>query len=92
MLWGIESHVIERFGSTGIAPENISFLKDTFTFQAPYAPSVFVERFRDFYGPTMNAFEAAEKAGKAASALEPKLTDEERARANSVLKELKAAG
>lgn len=66
MLWGIESHVIERFGSTGIAPENISFLKDTFTFQAPYAPSVFVERFRDFYGPTMNAFEAAEKAGKAA--------------------------
>ena len=33
-----------------------------------------------------------EKAGKAASALEPKLTDEEKARANSVLKELKAAG
>lgn len=65
MLWGIESHVIERFGSAGIAPENISFLKDTFTFHTPYAPSVFVEKFRDFYGPTMNAFEAAGKAGKA---------------------------
>jgi ubiquinone/menaquinone biosynthesis C-methylase UbiE len=66
MLWGVESHVTERFGKAGIAPENISFLKDSFTFNAPYAPSVFVERFRDYYGPTMNAFEAAEKAGKAA--------------------------
>jgi ubiquinone/menaquinone biosynthesis C-methylase UbiE len=65
MLWGVESHVIERFGKAGIAPENISFFKDEFTFRAPYAPSVFVERFRDYYGPTMNAFEAAEKAGKA---------------------------
>jgi ubiquinone/menaquinone biosynthesis C-methylase UbiE len=66
MLWGVESQVIERFGKAGIAPENISFLKDEFTFKAPYAPSVFVERFRDYYGPTMNAFEAAGKAGKAA--------------------------
>jgi ubiquinone/menaquinone biosynthesis C-methylase UbiE len=66
MLWGVESHVIERFGKAGIAPENISFLKDTFTFNAPYAPSVFVERFRDYYGPTMNAFEAAGKAGRTA--------------------------
>ena len=66
MLWGVESHVIERFGKAGIAPENISFLKDEFTFRAPYAPSVFVERFRDYYGPTMSAFEAAGKAGKAA--------------------------
>lgn len=66
MLWGVESHVIERFGKAGIAPENISFVKDTFTFEANYAPTVFVERFRDYYGPTMNAFEAAEKTGKAA--------------------------
>lgn len=66
MLWGVESHVIERFGKAGIAPENISFVKDTFRFNASYPPSVFVERFRDYYGPTMNAFEAAEKGGKAA--------------------------
>jgi ubiquinone/menaquinone biosynthesis C-methylase UbiE len=66
MLWGVESHVIERFGKAGIAPENISFLRDTFTFNADYSPAVFVERFRDYYGPTMNAFEAAEKNGKAA--------------------------
>lgn len=65
MLWGVESHIIERFGAAGIAKENISFVKDTFTFKAPFSPSVFVDRFRNYYGPTMNAFEAAEKNGKA---------------------------
>ncbi len=65
MLWGVESHVIERFGAAGVPPENISFVKDTFTFQASYPPAEFVQRFRQFYGPTMNAFEAAEKSGKA---------------------------
>jgi ubiquinone/menaquinone biosynthesis C-methylase UbiE len=65
MLWGVESQVIERFGKAGIAPENISFGRETFTFRAPYAPRVFLEKFRDYYGPTMNAFEAAGKSGKA---------------------------
>jgi ubiquinone/menaquinone biosynthesis C-methylase UbiE len=65
MLWGVESHVIERFGKAGIPPENISCVKDTFTFNAFYSPSVFVEKFKNYYGPTMNAFEAAEKNGKA---------------------------
>ena len=55
----------DRFGSAGIAAENISFSRETFTFRASYAPSVFVQNFRDYYGPTMNAFEAAEKNGKA---------------------------
>ena len=66
MLWGVESHVIERFGKAGIAPENISFERDTYTFNASFSPAEFVERFKAFYGPTMNAFEAAGKNGKAA--------------------------
>lgn len=66
MLWGVESHVIERFGNAGIPKENLSFSKETFTFIASYPPSMLVERFRNYYGPTMNAFEAAEKNGKAA--------------------------
>ena len=66
MLWGVESHVTERFGKAGIPPENISFVKDTYTFNAPFSPAAFVERFKNYYGPTMNAFEAAEKDGKAA--------------------------
>ncbi len=65
MLWGVEEHVIERFVSVGITKENISFVKDTFTFNAPYAAATLVENFKNFYGPTMNAFEAAEKNGKA---------------------------
>lgn len=67
MLWGVEEHVIERFGKAGIAKENISFERDTFTFNAPYSPSAFVNAFRNYYGPTMNAFEAADKNGKAAA-------------------------
>lgn len=65
MLWGVESNVIERFGSAGIPKENISFNRDTFTFSAPYSPSELVNTFKTYYGPTMNAFEAAEKNGKA---------------------------
>jgi ubiquinone/menaquinone biosynthesis C-methylase UbiE len=65
MLWGVESHVTERFGKAGIPAENISFVKDTYIFDAPYSSSTLVETFRNYYGPTMNAFEAAEKNGKA---------------------------
>ena len=66
MLWGVESHVIERFGAAGVAKEKISFAKETFTFTSSYPPVQFLEKFRNYYGPTMNAFEAAEKNGKAA--------------------------
>lgn len=66
MLWGVESNVAERFENAGIAKGNISCVKDTFTFNATYSPTEFVSRFKNYYGPTMNAFEAAEKNGKAA--------------------------
>jgi len=65
MTWGIESTVIERFGGAGIPKEKISFARDTFTFNYPGTPSAFVEAFRRYYGPTMNAFEAADKNGRA---------------------------
>jgi len=65
MLWGVEDQVRERFVQAGIAPENISFERDTFIFYALYSPATFLEKFRLYYGPTMNAFEAAEKNGKA---------------------------
>lgn len=65
MLWGVEAHVIERFGKAGIAKEAISFSKETFTFNVSYPPSVFVSNFKNYYGPTISAFEVAEKNGKA---------------------------
>lgn len=67
MTWGIESHVTERFAGAGVPAEKISFSRDTFTFNYPGTPSAFVETFRKYYGPTMNAFEAAEKNGQAAN-------------------------
>jgi len=65
MTWGVENNVIERFTAAGIPKENISFARDTFTFNFPGTPEAFVDAFRKYYGPTMNAFEAAEKQGKA---------------------------
>jgi ubiquinone/menaquinone biosynthesis C-methylase UbiE len=65
MLWGMEDHVTERFVAAGIKKENISYSRDVFTFNASYSPSAFVNQFRLYYGPTMNAFEAAEKNGRA---------------------------
>jgi hypothetical protein len=64
MTWGIEGNVIERFAGAGIPKENIAFAKDTYTFEFPDTPSKCLETFRKFYGPTMNAFEAAEKGGR----------------------------
>jgi ubiquinone/menaquinone biosynthesis C-methylase UbiE len=66
MTWGVENNVIERFAAAGIPADKISFARDTFTFDFPGTPSAFVDEFRKYYGPTMNAFEAAEKQGRAA--------------------------
>jgi len=64
MTWGVEGNVIERFSGAGIPMENIAFARDTYIFEFPGAPSRFLDTFRKFYGPTMNAFEAAEKNGR----------------------------
>ena len=65
MTWGVESHVIERFGQAGVPKEKIATVKDTFYFGSPdKSPADLIEIFRQFYGPTMNAFEAAQKEGR----------------------------
>src|SRR5437667_4676395 len=66
MTWGIENNVIERFAIAGVPAKKISFARDTFTFNFPGTPSAYLDEFRKYYGPTMNAFEAAEKNGRAA--------------------------
>jgi hypothetical protein len=65
MTWGTEGHVIERFASAGVAPGNVSFVRDTYVFNFRCPPSEVVDEFRSYYGPTMSAFEAAEKIGRA---------------------------
>jgi ubiquinone/menaquinone biosynthesis C-methylase UbiE len=64
MTWGVESHIVERFGGAGVSRDSISMIKDTYSFISPGPPSHLIESFERFYGPTMNAFEAAEKNGK----------------------------
>jgi len=66
MTWGVESHVIERFAAANIPKEKITFVRDTFTFNFSDTPAALVDLFRKYYGPTMNAFDAAEKNGRAA--------------------------
>ena len=65
MTWGIEANVIERFARAGVPKDNVSCVRDTYSFIFPGAPSRLVDEFRRYYGPTMNAFEAAEKNGRA---------------------------
>jgi SAM-dependent methyltransferase len=66
MTWGIEANVVERFAAAGLSADKISAVRDSYTFDFPAAPSALVAEFRKYYGPTMNAFEAAEKNGRAA--------------------------
>jgi len=67
MTWGVESNVVERFAGAGIPANRISFVRDTFTFRFAGTPTQFVTEFRNYYGPTMNAFDAASKSGREAS-------------------------
>ena len=66
MTWGVDTHVRERFEKAGVASQKISMTPDTFHFiSTRRTPAEFIDLFRRYYGPTMNAFEAAEKNGKA---------------------------
>lgn len=66
MTWGVERHIVERFGQAGVPKEKISMVKDTYYFAHPEkGPAEFIDLFEKYYGPTMNAVEAAEKNGKA---------------------------
>jgi hypothetical protein len=58
--------VIERFAGAGVPKERIAFTRDTYMFHFLSAPSELVAAFRKYYGPTMSAFESAEKDGRAA--------------------------
>jgi SAM-dependent methyltransferase len=66
MTWGVEDHVIERFTAAGVPEKNVSFQRDTYTFNYPGKPSEFLAVFRSYYGPTMNAFGAAAASGREA--------------------------
>ena len=74
MTWGVESAVTERFTAAGVPSDSISFLRDTYRFDYPIPPAEVVGEFRSYYGPTMNAFEAAEANGREAELEEELVT------------------
>ncbi len=74
MTWGDEAIVIERFSKAGVPPENVSCARDTYHFVFPAPPVKLVDEFQHYYGPTMNAFAAAEQNGRA-SELRKELDD-----------------
>jgi len=65
MTWGVEENVVERFGNACVPEAKISSVRDTYAFNFPGSPAAFVAEFRTYYGPTMNAFTAAEHDGRA---------------------------
>jgi SAM-dependent methyltransferase len=65
VTWGVEDHVLERYAAAGISPEQIVFSRETYRFVSPAPPVQLVTAFRNYYGPTMNAFESADAAGRA---------------------------
>jgi ubiquinone/menaquinone biosynthesis C-methylase UbiE len=66
VTWGVEENVIQRFQGAGVPKDRVSFLRDTYFFNYHGSPSELLGVFRTHYGPTMNAFEAAEKDGRTA--------------------------
>jgi SAM-dependent methyltransferase len=66
MTWGVEETVVERFTGAGVPQPQVSMKKDTFTFRSPGTPSQVLADFRDYYGPTMNAYAAAAADGREA--------------------------
>jgi hypothetical protein len=65
MTWGSVDNIVERFVTAGVPEGKISCEPDTFVFDDPVPPSEFLGLFRSYYGPTMNAFQAAETSGHA---------------------------
>lgn len=73
VTWGVEDTVRERFGAAGVPAETISFERETYCFRHPGPPRELLQTFKQYYGPTMNAFEAASRDGRA-DQLESELT------------------
>jgi len=64
VTWGVEEHVVERFTAAGVPASQIECERATYTFVSSTSPTELVADFRSYYGPTMNAFAAAEQSGR----------------------------
>jgi len=67
VTWGVVETVLERFGAAGIAADAITCTPTLYNFRVPGPPAALLDSFRLYYGPTMNAFDAAASTGRADS-------------------------
>jgi hypothetical protein len=51
MTWGIAASVIERFTGAGVPKENLSFARESFTFNSPAPTRALVASSRDYDPP-----------------------------------------
>ncbi len=66
VTWGVEDEVVARFTAAGVPEDQISCQRSTYNFDYPGSPSELVGEFKNYYGPTMNAFAAAATDGREA--------------------------
>lgn len=64
MTWGLKEHVLERFLAAGISAERVRCRRREWVFRYNGSPASYVALWRAWYGPIMNAFAAAESAGR----------------------------
>ncbi|MFM2077483.1 MAG: hypothetical protein RJA49_1373 [Actinomycetota bacterium] len=64
VTWGVEEHIHERFAAAGVPSDRVQCERDTYVFDFAGTPTELVDTFRQYYGPTMNAFAAAEANGR----------------------------
>jgi SAM-dependent methyltransferase len=67
VTWGVENDVLERLADAGIAPDRVSLSRETWAFVHPGSPEELLANFRDYYGPTMNAYASAAADGRTES-------------------------
>jgi ubiquinone/menaquinone biosynthesis C-methylase UbiE len=69
MTWGVDTHILERFGKAGVPAASITMTKDTYVFiGAETTPEQYIDLFTRYYGPTMNAIEARAREREGARA------------------------
>jgi SAM-dependent methyltransferase len=64
VTWGLEANVQDRFGGAGIPPANIACEPVAWVFRHDGPPAELLDIFRHYYGPMMNAYEAAAGQGR----------------------------
>jgi SAM-dependent methyltransferase len=64
VTWGVPENVVERFGAAGVPDDSVTCERATYRFNHPGPPTELLSEIRSYYGPTMNAFDAAAADGR----------------------------